>query len=345
MKKMFSRLISSVLITSVIVGALASCTKDGGNSTDNTDTKEADYNAALVMIEEGKYENAYAALLALGDYKDAKKRLDRFIYYPTEISYDLFDRAGVMNVTLGELNLPTRIVSVGDVGTKDGVYTYDSEGRILRQSVTHNGKTMRYDYTYDENDRIIKAEYSEDGVVSIVHDFTIDEKGRLVRELYTVENVVQYDGNNFYDENGNVIKRVAMQYGVDCIYTYTHDADGRITNEKCEASDGNDYNIDFFYDEAGMLVKEIYTDAENEVTTFYTYDDSGNRVKDESIYADGTRNVIARAYDAHGNVTREVYTYSDGVIETIERKFTLAYISIDVPEDTMSQIDLFLTIK
>ena len=88
-----------------------------GNNKGETENEicaeEAKYNEALSLIEKGKYEEAYEIFKALGSYKDSAKHLARFIYFPTVVNYDLFDRSGVMTVTLGDYNLPIRVVSVG----------------------------------------------------------------------------------------------------------------------------------------------------------------------------------------------------------------------------------------
>jgi hypothetical protein len=167
MKKTLFTLLCTVLVLSMLMGMLASCTvapntdgnpdtENGGNTNENggdgtVDENESKYNAALGLIASGDYEGAYAAFEALGDYKDSKTHLDRFVYFPSVASYELSDRSGVMTVTLGEFNLPHKIVSEGTVGIKDGTLTYDEKGNVIRQAQEYQGSLATYDYTYDEN--------------------------------------------------------------------------------------------------------------------------------------------------------------------------------------------------
>lgn len=341
MKKTFSRLLSSVLAASLLIGSLAACTNDGGK----TDAKEAEYNAAVALLEEGKYAEARAAFEALGDYKDAKERFDRFIFFPTEMEYELFDRSGVMTITLGENHLPVHMVSVGNLGTKDGVYVYDSEGRMLSQTVTHGETVYVYNYTYDENSNMTKAEFSTDGAVTQVHNFSYSKEGWLTKELVATGDVVILDVLNIYDENGALTKRTAKQSGTESIYTCTYNSDGKILKEVCEGSDGGSYTIDYTYDEKGALIKELYADSEKTCTTEHTYDSAGNRIKVEDTDSDGTIASITREYDAYGNVTKEVFAYPDGTVETIKSKYVLTYLSIDVPKATMDQLETIFTLR
>ena len=142
------------LAFTVAMGAFVACGQDN---------KEDKYNDACALIESGDYESAYAAFKELGDYKDSQKHLSRFIYFPTSVNYDLGDRSGVMTIELGVYNMPARMLAQGVEGTentaytKDGVYTYDSVGNLLRQAVTYDGTLMAYDYTYDNENRLVKA--------------------------------------------------------------------------------------------------------------------------------------------------------------------------------------------
>ena len=85
------------------------------------------YIEAIDLAAEGKYEEAYAMFEELGNYKDSQKFLSRFVYFPTVLTYTLFDRTGVMTVDFGAYNLPSRMLSDGSIGTKDGMYIYDNQ--------------------------------------------------------------------------------------------------------------------------------------------------------------------------------------------------------------------------
>jgi hypothetical protein len=155
MKKLFSLLLSAVLLLSALTGALTSC-------SEVTDPNETKYTAALGLIASGDYESAYAAFKELGNYKDSETYLSRFMYFPSVTHYVLHDRSGVMTTTLGSYNLPVRLLTKGTIDgegeyTKDGWYSYDNKGNWMRQAMLYNSDFMAYDYTYDANGNIIKA--------------------------------------------------------------------------------------------------------------------------------------------------------------------------------------------
>ena len=301
-------------------------------------TEEAKYNEALSLIEKGKYEEAYEIFKALGGYKDSAKHLARFIYFPTVVNYDLFDRSGVMTVTLGDYNLPIRVVSVGILGVKDGKYTYDSKGNITSHVLDHDGAIAAYDYMYDANNNMIRAEYSEEGVVLAVHEYVYDENEQLINERYSVQNVLQYEYDNFYDEKGNMIRSEEKAPEAGKVYIYTYDANGNILNERGESLDGSFYNFASTYDAEGKLATETYTKGDVQYTITYSYDDAGNCIKEEFLTNDGIKETLVREYDAHGNAVKEVYTDYMGEVQTVESQFTLTYATIDVPAETIKQL-------
>lgn len=341
MMKKISRLFCTALVFTMAMGTFAACV----NENDNSEAKETKYNDACALIESGDYESAYAAFKELGNYKDAQKYLSRFIYFPTVANYVLFDRSGVMTIELGAYNMPSRILSEGVEGTennaytKDGVYTYDSKGNLMQQAVKYNETSLAYDYTYDDNNNISKAEYSVEGVVITVNSYTYDENGLLIRESYTEGDVVHYDYENSYDVNGNMIKSEYKTPDGDHIYTYTYNDEGNLVNEHGTALNKYWYNIDYTYNADGQLTQEVYTNyEEDDYTIDYTYDNAGNCIKEESSYSDGTKKVFTREYDANGNVKKEVLTSRDGTVETVEWQYALTYITIDIPVWTMNQM-------
>jgi YD repeat-containing protein len=350
MKKLFLLLLSAVLMLTMLVGTLASCTdeetsNDDGDKGDTTtpDTNETKYNEALAFIGEGKYEEAYAAFKALGDYKDTEKYLARFIYLPSVVDYILYDRSGVMTVTFGDFNLPTRIVSEGTVGVKDGIYTYSDNGLVLKQAVTYEGTLLTYDYIYDANDRLIKAEYREEGVLVSFNDYEYDENGNCVRQGYFMGETAIYNYRNTFDENGNMIRVESEVDGV--VYNFTFDENGNRITENSVVPNGTGYNIVYTYDEEGKLIGEVYTQGGEETVANYTYDANGNRTKVEVTFYDGSKETTAWEYDANGNVTKEEFNGADGKYECVETQYALVYCTVDIPEATLNQLDLFFTIR
>ena len=335
MKKQIIRLFCLAMILIMAMGSIVAC-----ESPDETETK---YNDACALIESGDYEEAYAVFKDLGEYKDSEKYLSRFTYFPSVVKYDLYDRSGVMKITFGSYNMPVRMLTKGTIEaegdyTKDGWYTYDGKGNLMRQAMTYNGDFAAYDYSFDENNNIIKAEYIDGDVVRAVNGYVYDENGVLIRESYVQDGVVYYDYVNTYDANGNLIKSIYESADGDYIYDYVYNDDGNLVNDCGETPYGY-YNNDYTYDDDGMLTEKVYTDnGELRCTFYYTYDSVGNCIKEELHYPDETKDVFTKEYDENGNLTKEVHTYADGTVETVEWQYVFIYITIDVPDWTMNQV-------
>ena len=352
MKKTLIFLLSAILVLSMLMGTLVSCTTTDGTGDNgdtegdagNTDEKETKYVEALKMLTDGNYAGAYEAFKSLGDYLDCQARLEKFVYFPSVVNYDLSEKSGVMTVTLGENNLPSNIVSDGTIGKKDGTYTYSATGNLKKQKVIYNGEELAYAYTHDLNNNMIKAEYSVNGTVTAVYEYSYDPQGNLESELYSENGALNYDCNYYYDSNGNLIKLEVNTTGVDYVYTYVYDADGYKISERGEATNGNWYTKEFSYDAEGKLTKERYTEGDSLYIITYTYDDAGNCIKAERTYEDGSVDVITKEYDANGNAIKEISTSADGSVETVETQYVLTYLEIDVPKQTMDQLWGILTI-
>lgn len=333
MKKRISRLVCAALVLTAAMGTFAACSN---GVDDKTAVNEAKYNEACALIESGDYQAAYTAFKSLGDYKDVQKHLSRFVYFPSVMNYQLYDRSGVLTVTFGAYNLPCRMVSVGTIGTRDGMYLYDNQGKLIRQSMSYDGTFSAFDYTYDDNDNLVKAEYSEEGVVSAFNEYIYNEDGLLIREVYASDGKIDYDYDNTYDEKGNLIKSEFESAEGYYRYFYVYNDDGNLVNEHTTYPDGYICNIDYTYDNNGNLTQEVY--SEEEVcyyTCYYTYDTAGNCIKEEYVYTDGEKDVITREYDGHGNITKELHENADGSRQMVETQYFFAYLAVDVPDSSM----------
>ena len=119
MKKFFI-----LLLTLSMIFCFVACTNPTPDNTpdgtpDNTPVvtpEETKYNDALAKIEAGEYEEAYALLLEIGDYKNAQQMLASFRYVPTTLTH--INEEGITSVVFsyGADNLPLHI----DVTTPDG---------------------------------------------------------------------------------------------------------------------------------------------------------------------------------------------------------------------------------
>lgn len=335
MKKLLVKLLSLVMVIIIATSCLVSC-GEGENETK--------YNNACALIESGDYEAAYTVFKELDDYKDSEKYLSRFVYFPSVVNFDLYDRSGVMTTTLGSFNLPIRLLTNGTIDgegeyTKDGWYSYDNNGNWLRQAMRYNSDFLAYDYTYDANGNIIKAEYTDGGAVIAVHNYAYDENGLRIRESYEENGVVYYDYQNTYDAKGNLIKSVYEAEDGNYIYDYVYNEDNNLVNERGESPDGYSYNNDYTYNDDGNMIKKVCSEnGEISATLNCTYDSNKNCIKEEWNYPDKTKDVYTKEYDENGNLTKEVHTYADGTVESVEWEYLFTYVTIDVPEWTKNQI-------
>ena len=279
------------------------------------DTKGADYDKALALIEEGKFTEAKALFEALGDYKDSKDHLSKFRYFPSVQSYVLEDRSGVINITIGgDLNLPIRLTSSNQLKTTDGEYVFDDEGKLIKQTViqSDNGGEpyVHYiEYTYDDNGNLLAAVYTnKDGNVGYTNSYAYDEDGNLIREEASTP------------DNGVV-------YATD----YTIGEDGKTTTETYTEGDYT-YVGTYIYDDNGNLAKIEYSDDGSYWN--YVYNEDGSLAKEEFVTNDNEKYTYAFFYDDNGNVIKETYTHADGTVEKIESEYVLVYVPIELPAGT-----------
>ena len=317
MKKILALLIVLCLLASCLVAC------DSG----------ARYDDAKALIEEGKYEEAYAILADLGDYKDAKELLANFYYAPVSGEYIEDGEALTVEFLYDENNLLIRTVKTTADGGKYIVdYTYDANHDLIKE--TYSGLDVgEAVYTYDAERRLIKEAYvdAKEGSSSS-HEYTYDADGNRLTEVY-----VDGDGDDGYTmvdtyENGVWVGSVAIyEDGVRYESVCTYDAKGNLIKEEFEGTDGIIGSYAYTYDENGNLLEErdVYSDGWEETYT-YTYDADGNVLTASGVYSDGYEYSYVYTYDENGNRVKIVYTDSDGAAETKEVEYKLVYIPFSI---------------
>ena len=313
MKKIVSILIAVVLLLTACL-SVVSCTSQNVSSSNQSDSTqstqnqdEKDYNEAIKLIEEGKYEEAKALFEKLGDYKDSEEYLSKFYYLPDWINNGKIGQGGSYEYFFDENNLISKYVVHREGMDAYCEFFYYENGDIKTQSAYINGATQSFEYTYNANRQRESAIHTIDGVVTYIHSFEYDEKGNeIVFCIEDVEgNVVQLITRTF-DEHGNHVK---VEYAFNN-YEETYE-----------------FNYDLTYNDAGMLIREVchYPDDTQE-TLDYIRDDMGNEVKRILTYDDGNQDVWEFTYDEHGNIVKEVLTDEEGVEQYIEYEYELFYL-------------------
>lgn len=313
MKRIILILVSLILVFAICL-PLASCgifkqttATTANTTTTTTDENAEDYNEALRLLEQGKYEEAKALFEKLGDYKDSAEYLSKFYYLPAVINNDIIGKGGSYEYFFNENNLISKYVVHRDGMDAYCEFFYYENGDIKTQSAYINGATQSFEYTYNSIRKRDTAVHTINGVVTYYHSFEYDENGNeIVFRIDDVEgNMVQLITRTF-DDLGNCIK---IEYAFD---------DPKYNYE---------LNIEFIYNDEGYLVREICHNEDGSFKTLdYVWDDNENIVKKILTYDDGDQDVWEYTYDEHGNMIKEVFTDYEGVVQYLEYEYVLLYL-------------------
>lgn len=229
------------------------------------------YNKAVELIDSKSYKESMELFYEIKGYKDSSEYLSRFTVY-----YD-------------------KCVSNEDGKTFTTEYTYDSDGKLIRERFSSTNKT---EYFYDSNGKLIKKVYTSVNNnipslnVTTTSEYTYDSNGNMVN-MTVVGSIGVYRCIDYtYDRAGNLIKE--SEYGSlgDSTTTYTYDNNGNLV--KAEISSGA--IINYTYDNNGNLIKRESTNTPYASTKKYTYDRIGNLIKEVTQESDGTTSTIKYSY-------------------------------------------------
>ena len=305
------KLIALLLLTCVLVLGLASCGDPADTTPADTtaapDALAAPYAAAMAHLAAGEYEEAYAALVELGDYQDAAQHLARLCYVPTKMTYKMNGIEIVtLTATLGANKLPATLTGTFGDDSETATLTYDAAGRIIE--ITSPSGTEVERITYNAQGKEILRTYIEDGEVSYSEGYTYNDAGLMTEDFYVDE-----DGNHVtestyeYDANGNLIREVEHLGDEEYATTYTYNAAGLLIKKEYTEYGEIFSAEEYTYDANGRLTKtSFFYDGELVGETVPTYDENGNKTEETETY-------FAADEDDVDSVTRYVYTYdADG---------------------------------
>ncbi len=300
---------------------------------------EYDYNTAIALLNEHKYQEAYDIFRLLGDYKDSKDYVDCFLIEYEKINYD-----GTYTYNF-EVDDSGRILKItfdhGNYTYLDFEHIYDENGNIIQ----FNSASGPYKYYY-EGDKIVKCEYKEYHGATIFIDYTyhengnlhtkqrngdgdvyaeFDADGKLLKYGYTDYDVVpeQHKYEYEYDDKGRLVKKeYTIDDAVQFVETYTYNDDDTLAGV---ATDNfwsyKELTYQYQYGDDFRLIKKTeYCDGSSKPnkTWEYEYFDNGTLKKEVQYdHAKGSFNVLQ--YDKYSNLTQEINNYSDG------ERFTYTY--------------------
>ncbi|MCU7804214.1 MAG: hypothetical protein KZQ96_13535 [Candidatus Thiodiazotropha sp. (ex Lucinoma borealis)] len=159
-------------------------------------------------------------------------------------------------------------------------YTYDSNGNRLTQQETNGGAVETTGYTYDNNDRLTRADYP-DATLDYGYDSAYNRTSETAVEKVTSTTVAN---KTFSYNNRNQVTSISDSANTANNTTYDYDANG---NQTVKTQNGSTLN--FLYDVRDRLVR-----VSQDTTTLgqFRYDHAGMRVQKE-----GAQGVVRYTYD------------------------------------------------
>lgn len=302
-----------------------------GNPNLNDSENSVKYLQAISMIESGKYAEAYEILVQLGNYKDSANYLSNFYYFPTKVittdfsdkdikGHILFDS---VEIIFNDKYFPTEYVETYDGESyTDQQFTFDSEGRLTRESAYNSA----YEYIYDSNGNLIKETYSYDGEMRYIYEYKYDYRGNLIEEIQT-DSEYPLTKNYTYNHRGDLTKVVWFRPDLDTVtgvQEYFYDADNRIVSYIGTYSDDRHKDtIDYTYDTKGNLVKRVEKYAyEPSYTYYFTYDDNNNLIQELREDVVNRKSYIDYTYDSKGQIIKTVkYSSESTAVYTYEYSY------------------------
>ncbi len=248
--------------------------------------------APLVLLEEGKVEEAYKLLIADKDNEQAQELLSKINV--------VFTKQSVKDESFGEIsfeyeydsngNMTKRVYKTNGKESNTLVAEYGENGNLIIATLTFSfgdSDTMEWIYNPDGS---VKERIEKDlttGEIIMITAYEYNDAGLTSKETrsnnYETVSVTEY----IYDENGNTIKVVTSSPdGSEMSYEYYYDENGRQTGWK-ENLYSVTRTVELQYDENGLVIERTSYNEDGSVYVAidYFYDEVGNLVKDvQNVY-------------------------------------------------------------
>ena len=338
------KIISIIALVFVLAFSLTSCDGLLDTVAGLVDPNKKEYNNALELIEEKKYEEAYDILKGLEGYEPAEKELENF--YSVPVYFD---------TTVNHVSYLTYDIE------------YNEKELISKFTIITNSQTMVMEFTYDSNNNAIRC-VVKDGLGNVINtvDQTFNSKNQLTSSITMDKksNVIESIAYT-YDENDNLKKIVTINSsGIKATVEYKYDSDGNVTKETTTSGEsvvtkqytynndgklvrmtykatysgidtGTEYHT-YSYDSKGNLIKVTITTSSGTTTRTYTYNDQ-NQCTKLVLASTYTTETIHYTYDKYGNVVEmtENINYNTASIEV---EWKLIYFKGDLPQQTQEII-------
>ena len=219
------------------------------------------------------------------------------------------------NAAVNEAEKPAiKQVKITDHSVLSEVKEYDEDGKILKQDYYENGTKIRTSFTFTyEGENLVSEVVEKDNGTFDYKKKKYDEDGNLI-EVYRgkEEDKLYLDEKNTY-EDGLIRKRI--NYNEDgSIWDY-HEYEyenGRLVKDTTKLESDYIYRTyEYVYDENGKL--DQMTDTMHEHKSVCTYDDEERLVFEQNYYNGEPSFTTEYKYGEYGE-TEYIYTDSDGKV-------------------------------
>ncbi|MBQ1852413.1 MAG: hypothetical protein II134_01085 [Lachnospiraceae bacterium] len=196
----------------------------------------------------------------------------------------------------------------GENSDEDVVYTYDEEGRLIKEVHTTNQNrsdktTFRYDYeTYGGEPITVKRKINEEGKTVEAEGSTYDKNGKMVNYTWTNKELFREERRT-YNAMGNLIAaQTTDQDGFHAEYDET----ARVSDWFLQGR----LSLRNYFDEEGRLIRseEIGTDGDPQSYTVYEYASGPICTKSTTRNAIDGSPFYEKVFDEQGRISR-IYWY------------------------------------
>ena len=280
MKRITCIFMVSLLVLTMLFCA---CEESGGKTA-----VDLTVNEAIELLNNGKYEEAYAKFFSIKNSTDVSAYLDRFVWVCTGEKYT--NHSGTF--------------------TRSTEYICNDYGYVMTAVESDsNGGESRTDYRYetDEGGKLLEKvkAVNNETVSTVLYSYT--QSGLLAEEKYITDAFGEYSIAYEYDGAGNL---VFVNYGFpEAPYTveYTYDDQGRLIEEKqvYEVPIPQTTTKKYVYDDNGQIIggeiiSQNYDGSETVTTREY---ENGLLIRETEHYYDGDVTLVYE-YDAYRNLVK-----------------------------------------
>ena len=247
---------------------------------------------------------------------------------PLERAEDGSIRYGLTTYAYDDMGNQIREKRYRDAQTKNSAtgrvhtitYHYNRSNRL---SMVEDSTGACKEYTYDEDGRLIREQEKTDENTFREQRYILDETGKVLKSCQKLEEEAVYPGTigyaiteYTYDANGNVTGIRLPEGGT---ITYTYDYDNRVLSESHEEEKGDiSRHLRYTYDHAGNLLTR--EDEEGRTYT-YTYD----LMNRETTRTNPDGGIHKRVYDQNGKLTGEVLPQENAEKGILARGYRYTY--------------------